>query len=68
MPDIRTEQQSLLITALQTSGPFDVGALARAIRDLHACNVAVIRRFQHREGPDHWRDHLQMLRDIAGES
>jgi hypothetical protein len=68
MPDIGTAERSLLITGLQTNGPFDVAALARAIRDLHACKVAVVRRYAHGEGPDHWRDHLQMLRDIAGES
>jgi hypothetical protein len=52
------------ITALQTTGPINVGALARSIRDLHACKVAVVRRFAHGEGPDHWRDHSDMLRRL----
>jgi hypothetical protein len=61
MPGIRTEQRALLITALQSSGPLDTGTLARAIRDLHACKIAVVRRFQHREGPDHWAVHYEMV-------
>ena len=68
VPDIRSTQRKLLITGLQTTGQLDVAPLARAIRDLHACKIAVIRRFQHREGPDHWTEHYEMMRRLSGEA
>jgi hypothetical protein len=66
MPDLGATERSLLITGLQTTGPFEVGALARSIRDLHACKIAVIHRYQYREGPDHWTEHNEILRRLGG--
>ena len=64
-PDITAAERVLLISGLAASGALEAGSLARGIRDMLNSKMDVVRRFARRDGPDHWRNHIEALRRIS---